>query len=98
LAVRAVLAEPTARAIGQSGTTTFRPPYVPVTYGVLAGRERGRLAVPVRVTPMHEWHVEAGAVVQDVGQWKRPRYSPRVGEDMAAAVRRECLAARDAAA
>ena len=66
-----------------------------MSYGLLAGRERGRLADPVRVTPMHDWHVAAGAVFEDVGQWKRARYYPRPGEDMAAAVRRECLAARD---
>ena len=44
---------------------------------------------------MHDWHVAAGAVFEDVGQWKRARYYPRPGEDMEAAVRRECLAARD---
>ena len=46
---------------------------------------------------MHDWHVAAGAVFEDVGQWKRPRYYPQPGEDMAPAVRRECLAVRDAA-
>ena len=46
------------------------------------GRERGSLVDPVRVTPMHAWHVAAGAVFEDVGQWKRPRYYPRAGEDM----------------
>src|SRR5712691_8201467 len=50
---------------------------------------------PHRVTPMHDWHVVAGAVFEDVGQWKRPRYYPLAGEDMIAAVRRECLAVRD---
>ncbi len=90
----ALLAAATGQTIAATGTTSFRPPYVPVSYGVLAGRERGRLADPVRLTPMHDWHVAAGAVFEDVGQWKRPRYYPR-GEDMAAAVRRECLAARD---
>jgi sarcosine oxidase subunit alpha len=55
------------------------------------------LADPVRVTPMHDWHVAARAVFEDVGQWKRPRYYPQTGEDMALAVRRECLAARDRA-
>src|SRR5256885_7448083 len=44
---------------------------------------------------MHDWHVAAGAVFEDVGQWKRPRYSPQPGEDMDAAVRRECRAAQD---
>ncbi len=36
----------------------------------------------------------AGAVFEDVGQWKRPRYFPRDGESMDAAVLRECAAAR----
>ncbi len=94
----AMLAALTGRDIASTGTTTFRPPYVPVSYGVLAGREHGHLADPVRVTPLHDWHVAAGAVFEDVGQWKRPRYYPRHGEDMAAAVRRECLAARDGVA
>jgi sarcosine oxidase subunit alpha len=91
----ALLAAMTGRGIGETGTTTFRPPYVPISYGLLAGRERGRLADPVRITPMHDWHVAAGAVFEDVGQWKRPRYYPRPGEDIDAAVRRECLAVRD---
>jgi sarcosine oxidase subunit alpha len=91
----ALLAAATGRSLGGTAPTTFRPPYVPVSYGVLAGRERGRLADPVRITPMHDWHVAAGAVFEDVGQWKRARCYPRPGEDMAAAVRRECLAARD---
>jgi sarcosine oxidase subunit alpha len=94
----ALLAAMTGRDIGETAPTTFRPPYVPVTFGLLAGRAQGRLADPVRVTPMHEWHVAAGAVFEDVGQWKRARYYPRPEEDMAAAVRRECLAARDGVA
>jgi sarcosine oxidase subunit alpha len=94
----ALLAESTGTSLAASRPTTYRPPYVPVSYGLLAGREHGALADPVRQTPMHEWHVAAGAVFEDVGQWKRPRYYPLPGEDMAAAVRRECLAARDKAA
>ncbi|MCE0762729.1 2Fe-2S iron-sulfur cluster-binding protein [Pseudonocardia kujensis] len=76
------------------GTTTFRPPYTPVAFAALAGRERGRLYDPERTTALHAWHVEAGAVFEDVGQWKRARYYPRPGEDMEAAVLRECAAAR----
>jgi sarcosine oxidase subunit alpha len=95
----ALLAALTGRDIGETAApTTFRPPYVPVTFGLLAGRARGQLADPVRVTPMHQWHQAAGGVFEDVGQWKRPRYYPKPGEDMMAAVRRECLAARDGVA
>lgn len=79
---------------GEVGTTTFRPPYTPVPFALLAGRERGVLHDPVRVTPMHAWHVDAGAEFEDVGQWKRPWYYPRAGEDMETAVLRECYAAR----
>lgn len=98
LAGAALMAALTGRSVAATGMTTARPPYVPVSYGLLAGRERGRLADPLRVTPMHDWHVAAGAVFEPVGQWRRPRYYPRPGEDMAAAVRRECLAARDGVA
>jgi sarcosine oxidase subunit alpha len=76
------------------GATTYRPPYTPVSFALLAGRDRGELHDPVRKTPMHEWHVRNGAVFENVGQWKRPWYYPRPGEDMKAAVLRECRAAR----
>jgi sarcosine oxidase, subunit alpha len=91
-----------AAALGSSaaevGVTTFRPPYVPVAFATLAGRDRGDLFDPARVTPMHDWHVARGATFENVGQWKRAWYYPRDGEDMAAAVARECRAARTGAA
>ena len=80
----------------QVGITTFRPPYTPLTFGALAGRDIGALADPVRITPMHDWHVAHGAKFEDVGQWKRPWYYPADGESMHQAVDRECLAARNA--
>jgi sarcosine oxidase subunit alpha len=83
---------------GGLGTTTFRPPYVPVSFAVLAGRNRGPLFDPVRVTPIHAWHVANGAVFENVGQWHRPRYYPRDREGMGAAVLRECAAARESVA
>ncbi|MEV5495236.1 2Fe-2S iron-sulfur cluster-binding protein [Nonomuraea fuscirosea] len=85
-------------APGQVGTTTFRPPYTPVSFATLAGRDRGELSDPVRTTAMHDAHVARGAVFEDVGQWKRPWYFPQDGEPMEAAVRRECHAARTAVA
>jgi sarcosine oxidase, subunit alpha len=80
------------------GTLSFRPPYVPVPFAALAGRERGLLSDPIRITPLHQWHIDAGAVFEDVGQWKRPWYFPKQGESMDNAVRRECLAARQGVA
>ena len=92
----ALLSRAVGRAIAETGTTTFRPPYTGVPFGALAGCARGSLVDPVRVTPMHRWHVAEGAVFEDVGQWKRARHYPKAGEDMERAVRRECLAVRDA--
>jgi sarcosine oxidase, subunit alpha len=79
---------------GAQGPTSARPPAVPVPYAVLAGPYRGELLDPVRTTPIHEWHDEHGAVFENVGQWKRPRYFTRAGEDLERAVARECLAVR----
>jgi len=93
----AILAGSLGKSIPEVGTTTFRPPFTPVTFGALAGRDRGTLSDPVRMTPMHEWHAAHGAVFEDVGQWKRPWYFPRPGEDMHAAVARETKALRTTA-
>ncbi len=82
-------------AMSQGITTTYRPPYTPISFALLAGRDRGHLADPARVSPVHDWHVRHGAVFEDVGQWKRPRYFPRdANEPMHDAVARECAAAR----
>ncbi|GAA0641321.1 sarcosine oxidase subunit alpha family protein [Kutzneria viridogrisea] len=83
-----------ASSPGEVGTTTYRPPYTPVSFALLAGRDRGELHDPIRRTAMHSWHVAHGAVFEDVGQWKRPHHYPRAGEDAQAAVLRECTAAR----
>ena len=88
------LSEILGRPVSEIGTTTFRQPYTPVTFGAMAGRELGELFDPIRKTPMHEWHVQAGAKFEDVGQWKRAWYYPRPGETMHDAVHRECLAVR----
>ena len=86
------------KAVGKApdeiGSLTFRPPYISTPFAAMAGRERGQLADPVRTTPIHSWHVKAGAPMEDVGQWKRPWYFPKSGESMHDAVLRECAAAR----
>ncbi|MDP4508735.1 FAD-dependent oxidoreductase [Nonomuraea turcica] len=98
LLTTAVMAHALGVPVGELGSTTFRAPYTPVSFAALAGRDRGALHDPVRVTALHEWHVAHGALFENVGQWKRPWYYPRPGEDMEAAVLRECRAAREGAA
>ncbi|MEU5880640.1 2Fe-2S iron-sulfur cluster-binding protein [Spirillospora sp. NPDC047279] len=88
----------TARLLGEESVTTQRPPVEPITFALLAGRDRGALLAPVRRTPMHTWHEEHGALFENVGDWKRPWYYPRPGESMEDAVLRECRAAREDAA
>ncbi|WP_114812621.1 sarcosine oxidase subunit alpha family protein [Paraburkholderia kururiensis] len=90
----AILAGALGKSIPETGTTTFRPNYTPVTFGLVAGRELGDLLDPIRKTCIHEWHVEHGAAFEDVGNWKRPWYYPKPGEDLHAAVARESLAVR----
>ena len=91
----AVLADVLGKAIPEVGTTTFRPAYTPVSFGVCAGESVGELYDPVRTTAIHEWHEAAGAPMETVGQWHRPWYFPRDGEDLQAAVARECRAVRN---
>ena len=82
-------------APGAQGPTNARPPYTPVPFSALAGIDGGpTLLDPIRVTPIHDWHEAHGAVYENVGQWKRPRYFPVDDEDMDAAVARECRAVR----
>ncbi len=90
----AILALALGKAVGDVGTTTFRPNYTPVSFGALAGREHGQRFDPARKTCIHGWHERHGALFEDVGNWKRPWYYPRPGEDLHRAVARECLAVR----
>jgi sarcosine oxidase subunit alpha len=91
----AVISREIHKPIPKVGLTTFRMPYTPITFGSFAGFQRGDLFDPVRMTPTHSWAKARGAVFEDVGLWKRARYFPRAGEDMHAAVARECLAVRN---
>ncbi|GAA1210111.1 2Fe-2S iron-sulfur cluster-binding protein [Prauserella alba] len=89
-----VIAELLGVEVAEVGATTFRPPYAPVAFAALAGRDRGDLYDPIRVTAMHDWHLEQDCPFENVGQWKRPWYYPQPGEDMESAVLRECHAVR----
>jgi sarcosine oxidase, subunit alpha len=90
-----ILAKCLGTDIASVGTTTFRPAYSPVTFGALAGRDVGSLFDPIRITPMHQWHVDAGATFENVGQWKRAWYYPHGSETIHDSVKRECLATQN---
>ncbi|WP_428540355.1 sarcosine oxidase subunit alpha family protein [Profundibacter sp.] len=85
----AVLSDALGQPIPQTGTTTFRPPYTPISMGAIAGEARGDIFQPLRRSPMHDWHVEQGAYMEPVGQWRRPYCYPRDGESHEQAVARE---------
>ena len=89
-----LVVETLGKPMAEIGTTTFRLPYTPVTFAALAGPNRGSLFDPSRTTPTHDWAVAAGASFEDVGLWKRARCFPLQGEDMDAAVARECRGVR----
>jgi sarcosine oxidase subunit alpha len=91
----AIAARSLGISIAEMGTTMFRPNYTPVTFGAVGGRNCGALFEPVRYTALHAWHLKNAAEFEDVGQWKRPWYFPQKGEDLHAAVGRECQAVRD---
>ena len=90
----AVLADALSEDIPAVGTTTFRPPYTPVTIGALAGESRGEIFQPLRRSPMHDWHEGQGAYMEPVGLWRRPYCYPRAGETHEQAVHREILNTR----
>ena len=89
------VAEKTGRNAGDIGTTTYRPPYSPVTLGALAARQTGDRYVPRRLLPAHAEHEALGAHWREAGGWMRPACYPRAGESLHDAVAREVLAVRN---
>ncbi|MFV1998362.1 MAG: sarcosine oxidase subunit alpha family protein [Acidiferrobacterales bacterium] len=89
-----LLAGLTKRSIEEVGTTTFRPQFMPVPMGAIAGQRHGDFYTPARLLPAHDWHVGHGAVFEDYGAWKRPEYYATNGRDRETAIREEALALR----
>ena len=77
------------------GTTTFRPPYSPVTIGTLAGRSVGAHLAAVRRTSMHDWHVANGGVMMEAGPWKRPLWYRTFGANLGQAYQAEMAFVRE---
>jgi sarcosine oxidase subunit alpha len=90
----AIASKSLSRPVVEVGLTTFRPPYTPTSFGAFAGRSRGDLFDVTRKSPIDDWAQMHGAVFEPVSLWRRARYFPQNGEDMHAAVARECKATR----
>ncbi|MEP2530939.1 sarcosine oxidase subunit alpha family protein [Shimia sp.] len=91
----ATLSEALNQPIPATGTTTFRPPYTPISFGAIAGEARDAVFQPLRRTPIHQYHEDHNAFFEPVGQWRRPYCFPKSGESHGDAVKREILQTRN---
>ncbi len=91
----AILSDALNQPIPQTGTTTFRPPYTPISMGAIAGEARAEVFQPIRRTPLHDWHDANGADWEPVGAWRRPYAYVRDGETVHDAVMRETKNVRE---
>ena len=92
----ATMAALTGRTIDETGTTTYRPPFVPVPMGVVGGRRRGALLNPLKRLALEPEHRGDGAQMREYGGWLRPAwYGP---DDPDRAIQREAARARDTVA
>ncbi|WP_298842647.1 sarcosine oxidase subunit alpha family protein [uncultured Roseobacter sp.] len=76
----AVLADATGRGIPETGTTTYRPPFVPVSIAAMGAGAQGKGFAPERFTTSHSASTGMGAPMIEAGLWYRPSYFPRSGE------------------
>lgn len=81
------------RSIPETGTTTFRPPFVPVPLELYRGAHRGQQRRPLRRLALEQAHRALDAALGDYGGWLRPGWYG--SGDPAAAARREVLVARE---
>jgi sarcosine oxidase, subunit alpha len=92
-----LMGEHTGREPAEVGTTKFRPPFAPVTLGLLAGRRVGALYRPLKHLGAHQWHQARGALFEQFGNWVRPAAYPLAGESLESAAIREAGAVRKTA-
>ena len=93
-----IVAKLLKKNISEVGTTTYRPPYAPLSFAAIAGRSTYEYYDPERKTPIHDWHIKNNAVFEDIGQWKRPWFFRKnKNETMHQAVQRESKQTRETA-
>jgi sarcosine oxidase subunit alpha len=83
VAAAQLMAELRSLNLSEASTTTYRPPYTPVSVGALAGRTVGAHFRPTRRTPMHDWHMANGVTMIEAGPWLRPWFYSWAGSDVA---------------
>ena len=71
-----LVARATGQSVAETGVTTARPPFTAEKLAHMAGRS----FEPVRHTPMHHRHLEAGAQMMIAGLWLRPAYYGPAGQ------------------
>ena len=89
-----LMAELLEKTIPEVGTTVFRPPYTSIAIGALTGRNVGKHFRPLRVTPMHQWNIDHGAKMIEVGLYQRPWYYPQSNETLSESYIRETTIVR----
>ena len=70
----AAMAQLQGQSIPETGTTTFRPPFVPVPLELYHGARRGQLFNPLKRLPLENHHRNAGAALGEYGGWLRPSW------------------------
>ena len=89
-----LMGEATQRGPAEVGTTTFRPPFAPVSFGALVGRRVGDRYRPLKRLPAAAWHAGHGALFELFGNWSRPSAYPRADESLESAAQREAETVR----
>jgi sarcosine oxidase subunit alpha len=90
-----VISQATGRKIPEIGTTTFRPPYTAISFGSIAGSQRGKLFHVIRRTSVYDWHIAQTKVMEPVGDWRRAYCYPKTGESQQDAINREIMVVRE---
>lgn len=81
----AIVGELQGKTLVDVGTSRLRQPYHPITMRSLAGLKHGPTLRVERRTPLHDWHVSNGGVMESMGLWQRPRFYRENGDNAAAA-------------
>ena len=77
----AIVAELKGESLQAVGGSRTRPPYHPFTLASIAGHRVGAQLRVLRRTPLHDWHLEHGGVLEPAGYWMRARYYQANGSD-----------------